>query len=164
MYVVGGIILAIILLILLWPSNRSRTAADPMPNPGGEIVENPVSSQSSKDTIKVPEVESKKEKTTVADSAPTKSQEEAKPSKKKEETKVDDKASQLKAALSSGNYEQVQKLANQGYAAAYGHLAKYYLKIHKYEEAEEYAIKAKNAGYSDGASVLKSLKGLGYYD
>lgn len=70
----------------------------------------------------------------------------------------------LKNALSKGDYATVQKLANQGYAAAYGPLAQYYLQNNEYSAAESYAKKAKAAGFSDGQRVLDALKNLGYYD
>ena len=70
------------------------------------------------------------------------------------ESKNDNNAALLRNALANGDYQQVQKLANHGYAAAYGPLAKYYLSNHDY----------KTADFSDGASVLKTLENLGYYD
>lgn len=70
----------------------------------------------------------------------------------------------LKNALSKGDYKTVQKLANQGYAAAYGPLAQYYLQNNEYSLAESYAKKAKSAGFGDGQRVLDALKNLGYYD
>lgn len=75
-----------------------------------------------------------------------------------------DKASTLRRAISSSDYATVQTLANQGYSAAYGPLAKYYLINHEYSKAETYAKKAQAAGYSEGKSVLKTLENLGYYD
>ena len=90
--------------------------------------------------------------------------EKVEPKAKTEEPKTDNNATLLRNALANGDYQQVQKLANQGYAAAYGPLAKYYLNNHDYKTAESYAKKAKTAGFSDGASVLKTLENLGYYD
>ena len=87
-----------------------------------------------------------------------------KETKKKTETPKDDNASLLKNALSSGNYKKVQQLANQGYAAAYGPLAKYYLQNNEYSLAESYAKKAKSAGFKEGNSVINALRNLGYYD
>jgi serine/threonine protein kinase len=162
-YAIGGIILAVILLILVWPSNTNN---EPLPTTEDEIVdEDTVTSEAPRETIEVPEVKSQNEKQieTKTETKTVKSQEE-KPFVKKEEPTVDNNASLLKEALSSGDYQQVQKLANQGYAAAYGPLAKYYLNNHDYKTAETYAKKAKAAGYSDGASVLKTLENLGYYD
>ena len=83
---------------------------------------------------------------------------------KSDESEYDNNATQLNKALAKGDYQQVQRLANQGYAAAYGPLAKYYLNNHDYKTAESYAKKAIVAGYSDGENVLNTLKNLGYYD
>ena len=82
----------------------------------------------------------------------------------KEEPKTDNNATILKNALANGDYQQVQKLANQGYAAAYAPLAKYYLNNHDYQTAESYAKKAKAAGFSEGSTIIETLKNLGYYD
>ena len=76
----------------------------------------------------------------------------------------EDNASTLKSALARGNYKKVQQLANEGYSAAYGPLAKYYLQNNEYSLAETYARKAKAAGFSEGSSVLRTLESLGYYD
>lgn len=160
---IGGIVAAIVLLILIWPSNKVE---EPIVIPEDtveadtavvEVVEEKVSD--------IPEVEPKQKKQEQA-AAPVKNtaKEQTKESPKKEESKTDNNATILKNALANGDYQQVQKLANQGYAAAYGPLAKYYLSNHDYKTAESYAKKAKAAGYSDGASVLKTLENLGYYD
>ena len=53
---------------------------------------------------------------------------------------------------------------NEGYSAAYGPLAKYYLQNNEYSLAETYAKKARAAGFSEGKSVIKALENLGYYD
>lgn len=71
---------------------------------------------------------------------------------------------QLEAALERGDYQAVQRLADRGCAAAYGPLAKYYLRNHDYKTAEIYAKRAKAAGFRDGITILKSLEDLGYYD
>ena len=76
----------------------------------------------------------------------------------------EDNAVALKNALYRGNYKKVQKLANEGYSAAYGPLAKYYLQNNEYSLAETYAKKAKAAGFSDGKKVIMALENLGYYD
>ena len=76
----------------------------------------------------------------------------------------DDNATTLKKALANGNYKKVQQLANEGYSAAYGPLAKYYLQNNEYSLAETYAKKARTAGFSEGKSVIKALENLGYYD
>lgn len=160
---VGGIFAAIVLLILIWPSNKVE---EPVVIPEDtieadtavvEVVEEKVSD--------IPEVESKQkaQEQTAAPATPT-AKEQPKETPKKEEPKADNNATLLKNALANGDYQQVQKLANQGYAAAYGPLAKYYLSNHDYKTAESYAKKAKAAGYSEGSSVLKTLENLGYYD
>lgn len=160
---VGGIIAAIIILILIWPSNKGE---EPIIIPEDTVVaEDTVVVVDEKEVIDIPEVEPKKkveETTTTATPAQTK--DESKTTPKKEEPKVDNNATLLKNALANGDYQQIQKLANQGYAAAYGPLAKYYLSNHDYKTAETYAKKAKAAGYSDGSAVLKTLENLGYYD
>lgn len=160
---IGAIIAAVILLFLIWPSNKTEEqvvipedtveAGDTV---AVEVVEEQVND--------IPEVEPKKavEEQTVTPSTPQTKKEE--PKAKVEEPKSDNNATLLKNALANGDYQQVQKLANQGYAAAYGPLAKYYLNNHDYKTAESYAKKAKAAGFSDGASVLKTLENLGYYD
>ena len=71
---------------------------------------------------------------------------------------------QLETALDRGDYKAVQKLADRGCTAAYGPLAKYYLRNHDYKTAEIYAKRAKAAGFRDGITILESLKDLGYYD
>lgn len=81
-----------------------------------------------------------------------------------ENTKNNDSASLLQKAISSNDYQTIQKLATQGYAAAYGPLAKYYLDNHEYTKAEAYAKKAKAAGFSEGGHILNTLENLGYYD
>lgn len=82
----------------------------------------------------------------------------------KTEEVVDQNAETLKKALRNNDYQTVQRLANSGYAASYGPLAKYYLQNNEYELAETYAKKAKAAGYSDGNKVITALTQLGYYD
>jgi serine/threonine protein kinase len=158
--VIAGIVAAVIILILIWPSGKNDEDII-IPEDTLELVD--TISEGNVETVSsdIPEVQStNKEEITVQ---PTVKKEDKKPVTK-DEPKVDNNASLLKDALSSGDYQQVQKLANQGYAAAYGPLAKYYLTNHDYKTAETYAKKAKAAGYSDGASVLKTLENLGYYD
>ena len=157
------IIAAIILLILIWPSNNAEESivipedtVEAGDTVAVEVVEEKVND--------IPEVDPKKavEEQTVPSSTPQTKKEE--PKAKVEDPQSDNNATLLKNALANGDYQQVQKLANQGYAAAYGPLAKYYLNNHDYKTAESYAKKAKAAGFSDGASVLKTLENLGYYD
>ncbi len=83
-------------------------------------------------------------------------------SSRKDDTK--ENALVLKKAISSGNYQIVQQLANEGYAAAYGPLARYYLQNNEYTLAESYAKKAKMAGFNEGRTIIKTLEDLGYYD
>lgn len=160
---VGGIIAAIIILILIWPSNKVE---EPVIIPEDTVVaEDTVVVAEEKEVVDIPEVQSQKkveESTTTA--TPTAAKEDSKVTPKKEEPKVDNNATLLKNALANGDYQQIQKLANQGYAAAYGPLAKYYLSNHDYKTAETYAKKAKAAGFSEGSAVLKTLENLGYYD
>lgn len=160
---IAAIIAAVILLILIWPSNKTEEpivipedTVEAVDTVAVEIVEEKVND--------IPEVEPKKavEEQTVTPSTPQAKKDE--PKAKVDEPKSDNNATLLKNALANGDYQQVQKLANQGYAAAYGPLAKYYLSNHDYKTAESYAKKAKAAGFSDGASVLKTLENLGYYD
>lgn len=160
---VGGIIAAIVLLILIWPSNKVE---EPIVIPEDTVeADTTVIEVVEEKVLDIPEVVSKQkpqEKTTVPANNTVKEQ--PKDTPKKEEPKTDNNATLLKNALANGDYQQVQKLANQGYAAAYGPLAKYYLSNHDYKTAESYAKKAKAAGFSDGSSVLKTLENLGYYD
>lgn len=81
-----------------------------------------------------------------------------------EEPEVKGDIKQLETALDRGDYQAVQRLADRGCAAAYGPLAKYYLRNHDYKTAEIYAKRAKAAGFRDGITILQSLKDLGYYD
>lgn len=83
---------------------------------------------------------------------------------KKEETPKDNNAELLKTALNKGDYQTIQKLANQGFAPAYVPLAKYYLNNNEYDDAARYAQKAKAAGQSGAQSVITALQNLGYYD
>ena len=85
-------------------------------------------------------------------------------SQEKSKELKDDNATTLKKALANGNYKKVQQLANEGYSAAYGPLAKYYLQNNEYSLAETYAKKARAAGFGEGKSVIKALENLGYYD
>ena len=125
----------------------------------------------SKEDLVIPEVQPKDSKSsdpatkqTVQPKQETeKSVKKSDESQKKQEAK-DDKASILRTALNAGDYKTVQTLANQGYAPAYGPLAKFYLNHNEYQSAETYANKAKAAGYPEGNQVIKSLEALGYYD
>ena len=157
---IAGIIAAIVILILIWPSG----------NNDDEIII-PEDTVEATDTVDVevveavpsdiPEVQPIKKESTPE---PQTTKKEEPKHALKEEPKTDNNAALLKTALANGDYQQVQKLANQGYAAAYGPLAKYYLNNHDYKTAETYAKKAKAAGFSEGSSVIKTLENLGYYD
>lgn len=159
---IGAIIAAIILLIIIWHSNNTderivipEDTIEPIDTLAGVVVEEM--------DLDIPEVQPTKQATEQA-AAPTTPAKQEEPKTKPKEPQPDNNATLLKNALANGDYEQVQKLANQGYAAAYGPLAKYYLSNHDYKTAESYAKKAKAAGFSEGASVLKTLENLGYYD
>lgn len=159
-FAIAGIIVAVVILILIWPSGTNdeeivipEDTVEATDTVAVEVVETILSD--------IPEVQPTKKEQTHA--TPTIKKEETKPMVK-EETKTDNNAALLKTALANGDYQQVQKLANQGYAAAYGPLAKYYLNNHDYKTAETYAKKAKAAGFSEGPAVIKTLENLGYYD
>ncbi|WP_285820622.1 serine/threonine-protein kinase [Bacteroides acidifaciens] len=160
---IGAIIAAVILLILIWPSNKEEKSIV-IPEDTVEAVDTVAVEVVEEKVTDIPEVEPKKatEEPTATPSTPKIKKEE--PKAMVEAPKSDNNATLLKNALANGDYQQVQKLANQGYAAAYGPIAKYYLNNHDYKTAESYAKKAKAAGFSDGASVLKTLENLGYYD
>lgn len=158
----GGIIAAIIIIFLVWPSNKVE---EPIEIPEDNVVAEDTVVAVEEEIADIPEVEPEKkveESTKTATSIQVK--DESKTTPKKGEPKADNNATLLKNALANGDYQQIQKLANQGYAAAYGPLAKYYLLNHDYNTAENYAKKAKAAGFSEGSSVLKTLENLGYYD
>ena len=158
---VVAIIAAIILIILIWPSNDSDEPIV-IPEDTVEAVDTVSVNEVVKTDSDIPEVQPKKRSEEQVEAVPVskKSDRNMKPV----ESKNDNNAALLRNALANGDYQQVQKLANHGYAAAYGPLAKYYLSNHDYKTAESYAKKAKAAGFSDGASVLKTLENLGYYD
>lgn len=157
---IAGIIVAIVILLLLWPSGNND-----------EDIIIPEDSVEEVDAVAVEVDETPKSDIPVvhptnkdkAVDRPAVNNKEVKPTPT-EEPKTDNNAALLKNALSNGDYQQVQKLANQGYAAAYGPLAKYYLNNHDYNTAESYAKKAKAAGYREGSDVIKTLENLGYYD
>lgn len=162
-FAVGTIVVAIILLILIWPSNKESEEI-PIPEDTVEDVDTVAVEVVEEKDLDIPEVQPLKKvpEQTATPATPQTKKEELKA--KPEEPKADSNATLLRNALANGDYQQIQRLANQGYAAAYGPLAKYYLNNHDYKTAESYAKKAKAAGFSDGASVLKTLENLGYYD
>ena len=157
---ITAIIVAVIILFLIWPSDNNdeeivipEDVIETTDSGAIEVVENV--------PVNIPEVKPTKKKESTA---PVVSKKENSKPVIKEEPKADNNATLLKNALANGDYQQVQKLANQGYAAAYGPLAKYYLTNHDYKAAESYAKKAKAAGFSEGSAVIKTLENLGYYD
>lgn len=159
-FAITGIIAAIVILILIWPSGNNDEniiipddSVETTNTVEGEVVETIPNA--------IPEVQpTKQEKTTVPSSV---KKDESK-TVVKEAPKTDNNATLLKTAIANGDYQQVQRLANQGYAAAYGPLAKYYLNNHDFKTAEQYAKKAKAAGFREGSDVITTLKNLGYYD
>ena len=160
---IGAIIVAIFILFLIWPSNDESTIV--IPEDTVNVEETVVETPKDRNEIEVPEVksETKQEPTKVeSKEQPQVKKEVQEP--KKEESKSENNSAVLKTALANGDYQQIQKLANQGYTPAYAPLAKYYLNNHDYKTAETYAKKAKAAGFSEGASILKTLENLGYYD
>lgn len=163
-FTVATIIAAIILFIIIVPIkqvDKSRTAPEGI---AGDVDSTAVI-MVEEENINVQKNESYQTTREQAVSS-TKQQPNKEESKnvEVEDPKIDSNATLLKNALANGDYQQVQKLANQGYSAAYGPLAKYYLSNHDYETAEFYAKKAKVAGYSEGSAVIKTLENLGYYD
>ena len=154
-------IIAIVALIMIWPSNKV-VEIDSISKDSVEIAE-PIDGIGSVEekTINAPEVDSSK---TIGE-APNKSQERNNDAKvKQDNSNTNDNANILSTALANGDYQQVQKLSNQGYAPAYVPLSKYYLNNHDYKTAETYAKKAISAGLSEGKAILKTLENLGYYD
>ena len=137
-------------------------------------ISDPVVPQTKVGSVSTPtanQSNSKKVKTNkISDYNNTKSTEPSKKAEKadikdtNEKAKVDDNAQKLRSALNSGNYQQVQKLANEGYAPAYVPLAKYYLNNNDYDDADRYAQKAKAAGQSGAQAIITTLQNLGYYD
>jgi len=153
-FVICGIIAAIALVIFFGYSNKMSIAT-------------PKSKTVKVDTMKVDtkEIDRRTEQEVESKIPPqTAVKKTTQDDVKKNEQETSGNANILKKALANGNYKQVQRLANEGYAAAYGPLAKYYLQNHDYSTAESYAKKASAAGYKEGSSVLKALKDLGYYD
>ena len=160
---IAAIIAAVILLILIWPSNKTEEPIV-IPEDTVEAVDTVAVGIVEEKVTDIPEVEPKKaaEEPTATSSTPKTQKEETKV--KVEEPKTDNNATLLKNALANGDYPQVQKLASQGYTAAYLPYAKYCLTNHKYQEAETYAKKAKAAGISGGQTIITALENLGYYD
>lgn len=160
LYTVVGIIITVFILILIWPTvniDEEVVIPDDIVEASDTVAVEVVETVS----MEIPEVQSKRKEEM---STPKTERKDASKVEVKEEKEIDNNATLLKTALARGDYQQVQKLANQGYAAAYGPLAKYYLKNHDYKTAEHYAEKAKASGFSEGDAVIKTLENLGYYD
>lgn len=157
----GAIVASIILLIMIRLSNKPKgqinIQEDAIDGVDTAVVENVEREDADKPEV---QLEERLPLTKGCEPYPQKEETKAKP----EDPQTNNNAILLKNALANGDYKRVQELANQGYAAAYGPLAKYYLNNHDYRTAEFYAKKAKAAGFSDGASVLEVLENLDYYD
>lgn len=80
------------------------------------------------------------------------------------EAPADNNAALLKSAQASGDNQQIQRLANQGYAPAYVPYARMCLENHNYQAAEAYAEKARRTGMSGYNAIFTALQNLGYYD
>lgn len=159
-FAIAGIIAAVVILILIWPSSNNDEKII-IPDDTEEAIDTVAVEVVKTVPSDIPEVQPTKKEETPA--TPVAKKEKPKPTVR-EEPKTDNNATLLKKALANGDYQQVQKLANQGYAAAYAPLAKYYLRNHDYKTAETYAKKAKAAGFSEGSTIIKTLENLGYYD
>lgn len=158
--IIGGIIaLVLVGAILLFSHKEESTDST---EKSTEQVDS-VASYDDVDTVSVYEETHTREQSssTKASNKEVKKQE-VQPEQTKD-VKVDN-ATTLRKAIANGNYKKVQQLANEGYGAAYGPLAKYYLQNNEFSLAETYAKKAKAAGFSDGNKVIKALENLGYYD
>lgn len=125
--------------VIVEKANTQKESAAETPNNSTNTTNASTTSATKKETVKTEEV-------------------------KKEETPKDNNAELLKTALNKGDYQTIQKLANQGFAPAYVPLAKYYLNNNEYDDAARYAQKAKAAGQSGAQSVITALQNLGYYD
>ena len=162
-YIVAIIIAAILLIILIVPNNKVDKSKT-IPVSTTENVDSTAIKTVEKKNIDVQKNESDKTIHKQTESSTIQQSPKESSKIKVEESKIDNNAVLLKNALANGDYQQIQKLANQGYSAAYAPLAKYYLSNHDYKTAEFYAKKAKAAGYSEGSAVIETLENLGYYD
>ena len=154
-YAVIGIIAAICVFGLIFLNNSTSTS-DSKTSTEASKVESVDDSAGSKENDKLTKSENSTNKKV-----------ESKKSEKddvKQEKASEDNSQILNAALQRGDYETVQKLANQGYAPSYVPLAKYYLNNNEYAEADRYAKKGKAAGQSGAQSIITTLENLGYYD
>ncbi len=143
-------LIVIALLVIFWPSNKSEYDVAPVKT---ETIDSSATSVK-KEKVDIPEVTQKSEKNNSSTESGT----------VKVEQPQDNNATILKKALSNGDYQKVQKLANQGYAPAYVPLAKYYLQNNEYTSADNYAKKAKTAGQPGAQQIITQLDNLGYYD
>ncbi|MDE7345170.1 MAG: serine/threonine protein kinase [Muribaculaceae bacterium] len=159
-FAIASILAAVVILILIWPSVNNDEEII-IPEDTVEAIDSMVAEGVETVPPDIPEVQSTKKEIT---SVPSPVKKDESKIVVKEETKTENNATLLKTAIANGDYQQVQRLANQGYAAAYGPLAKYYLNNHDYQTAESYAKKAKAAGFREGSDVIKTLENLGYYD
>lgn len=153
---VGAIIVALLFLIIVWPSGSDDD--EPIIIPESTVDSIVPTEKTPVEPADIPQVQKQ--------AAP---KEEAKPNPaaKKDEPKAekpDNNAAILREALAAGDYQRIQQLANQGYAPAYLPMARFNLSNHNYKAAENYAQKAINAGLSDGNAILQTLESLGYYD
>lgn len=81
---------------------------------------------------------------------------------KKPKVKIMTKEEQFRNARKNEDWNSLKKLGEEGYTPAYGILARHYMNNKKYELAHEYAQKAKNAGISEGDTILKELDDLDF--
>lgn len=154
-FLLCGIIATIILVVFFWHSNEKSVIRS-----DGKIE---MVDTMNVDTMKL-ENKPKQEADPKSSAQEVTVKKKVLDDREKDECEISNNASLLKKALANGNYKQIQRLANEGYAPAYGPLAKYYLQNHDYATAESYAKKASMAGYKEGSSILRTLKNLGYYD
>ena len=155
---------AFVLCVLLVPiimGENSKISDPVVPQTKVGSVSTPTANQSNSKKVKTNKIS---DYNNTKSTEPSKKAEKADIKDTNEKAKVDDNAQKLRSALNSGNYQQVQKLANEGYAPAYVPLAKYYLNNNDYDDADRYAQKAKAAGQSGAQAIITTLQNLGYYD
>ena len=86
-------------------------------------------------------------------------------SPEKTQGKVTNEADVFNEAIRMKNYQEVRRLADDGYIDAYIPLAKYYLLNSKtHHLAETYAKKAQHIGLVGADEIIETLKLYGYYD
>ena len=153
---VGAIIVALLFLIIVWPTGSDDD--EPIIIPESTVDSIVPTEKTPAEPADIPQVQ--KQAAPKEEAKPT-------PAAKKDEPKAekpDNNAAILREALAAGDYQRIQQLANQGYAPAYLPMARFNLSNHNYKAAENYAQKAINAGLSDGNAILQTLESLGYYD